>query len=100
MRTLKSKDQSIQESGVRIEWMERRIEAAKKQNEVVGNLENELMDMKKQKRDYEEAMEHLQADLDAMEQDNARLKAMTAGHEKQSKCFAFFRFFAVAEYDC
>lgn len=83
MRTLKGKDQSIQEASVKIEWMERRMEAAKKQAEVIGGLEDELMDMKKQKRDYEEAMEHLQVDLDVLEQDNAKLKALTAGQEKQ-----------------
>jgi len=83
MRTLKGKDQSIQEASVKIEWMERRMEAAKKQTEVIGGLEDELMDMKKQKRDYEEAMEHLQVDLDVLEQDNAKLKALTAGQEKQ-----------------
>lgn len=83
MRTLKSKDQSIQEASVKIEWMERRMEAAKKQAEAIANLENELLDAKKQKRDYEEAMEHLQADLDVLEQDNAKLKALTAGQEKQ-----------------
>jgi len=83
MRTLKGKDQSIQEASVKIEWMERRMEAAKKQAEVIGSLEDELMDMKKQKRDYEEAMEQLQVDLDMLEQDNAKLKVLTAGQEKQ-----------------
>lgn len=83
MRTLKGKDQSIQEASVKIEWMERRMEAAKKQAEVIGGLEDELMDMKKQKKDYEEAMEQLQVDLDVLEQDNAKLKVLTAGQEKQ-----------------
>ncbi|KAF9447534.1 hypothetical protein P691DRAFT_706592 [Macrolepiota fuliginosa MF-IS2] len=84
MRTLKGKDQSIQEASVKIEWMERRMEAAKKQAEMIAGLENELVDAKKQKRDYEEAMEHLQADLDVLEQDNAKLKVLTAGQEKQT----------------
>lgn len=83
MRNLKSKDQSIQEATVKIEWMERRMEAAKRQAELIANLENELLDAKKQSRDYEEAMEHLQTDLDDLEQDNAKLKALTAGEEKQ-----------------
>lgn len=92
MRTLKGKDQSIQEASVKIELMERRMEAAKKQAEVIANLENELLDAKKQKRDYEEAMEHLQGDLDILEQDNAKLKAMTAGQEKQGLSFRFLLF--------
>ncbi len=84
MRTLKSKDQSIQEASVKIELMERRMEAAKKQAELIANLEKELLDAKKQQREYEEAMEQLQVDLDSLEQDNAKLKALTAGQEKQS----------------
>lgn len=89
IRTVKGKDQSIQEATVKIEWMERRMEAAKRQAELISNLENELLDAKKQKRDYEEAMEHLQSDLDDLEQDNAKLKALTAGEEKQGQCLPF-----------
>lgn len=91
IRTVKGKDQSIQEATVKIEWMERRMEAAKRQAELISNLENELLDAKKQKRDYEEAMEHLQSDLDDLEQDNAKLKALTAGEEKQGQCLPFLR---------
>lgn len=87
MRTLKGKDQNIQEASVKIELMERRMEAAKKQAEVIVNLEKELLDAKKQQREYEEAMEQLQVDLDGLEQDNAKLKALTAGQEKQGMDF-------------
>lgn len=90
MRTLKGKDQNIQEASVKIELMERRMEAAKKQAEVIANLEKELLDAKKQQREYEEAMEQLQVDLDSLEQDNAKLKTLTAGQEKQSMCSFFF----------
>jgi dynactin 1 len=83
MRSLKTKDQSIQESAVKIELMERRMEAAKKQADMILNLEGELSKARKQERAYEEAMEQLQADLDALEQDNAKLKTLTAGQERQ-----------------
>ena len=41
-------------------------------------LESELNKARKQERAYEEAMEQLQADLDSLEQDYARLKASAA----------------------
>ncbi|KAH9486203.1 Dynactin, 150 kDa isoform [Psilocybe cubensis] len=83
-RTLRTKDQTIQESTVKIELMERRLEAVKKQADTIVELENELAKARKQERAYEEAMEQLQADLDTLEQDNAKLKTMTAGQERQS----------------
>jgi dynactin 1 len=86
VRSLKAKDQSIQESAVKIELMERRMETVKKQADTITDLEGELSNAKKQKRVYEEAMEQLQADLDLLEQDNAKLKAMTNSHERQSTC--------------
>jgi len=84
-RSLRTKDQTIQESAVKIELMERRLEAVKKQADTIVELENELIKARKQERAYEEAMEQLQADLDALEQDNAKLKTMTAGQERQCK---------------
>ncbi|KDR85814.1 hypothetical protein GALMADRAFT_234908 [Galerina marginata CBS 339.88] len=82
-RTLRTKDQTIQESTVKIELMERRLEAVKKQADAIVELENELGKARKQERAYEEAMEQLQADLDTLEQDNAKLKTMTVGQERQ-----------------
>ncbi|KAF8893676.1 dynein associated protein-domain-containing protein [Gymnopilus junonius] len=83
-RTLRTKDQTIQESTVKIELMERRLEAVKKQADAIVELEGELSKAKKQERAYEEAMEQLQADLDTLEQDNAKLKSLTAGQERQT----------------
>jgi dynactin 1 len=90
VRGLKTKDQSIQELTVKIELMERRLETVKKQADTIVDLESELSNAKKQKRVYEEAMEQLQADLDTLEQDNAKLKAMSNAHERQSKCQLVF----------
>jgi len=84
VRTLKGKEQAIQESVVKIELMERRMEAVKKQADTIVDLEGELSNAKKQKRVYEEAMEQLQADLDALEQDNAKLKTMANAQERQA----------------
>ncbi|KAJ3503186.1 hypothetical protein NLJ89_g8547 [Agrocybe chaxingu] len=83
-RSVRTKDQTIQESTVKIELMERRLEAVKKQADAIVELENELIKARKQERAYEEAMEQLQADLDALEQDNAKLKTLTAGQERQA----------------
>ncbi|KAG2022561.1 hypothetical protein CC2G_000299 [Coprinopsis cinerea AmutBmut pab1-1] len=82
-RSIKTKDQVIQESAVKIELMERRMEAAKKQADAITDLENELAKIKKQERAYEEAIEQLQSDLDVAEQENAKLKTALAGQEKQ-----------------
>ena len=86
VRTLRARDQQIQESGVKIELMERRMEASKKQADTIVDLENELMKARKQERAYEEAMEQLQADLDALEQDNAKLKAAVSTTESKREC--------------
>ncbi|TBU58180.1 dynactin [Dichomitus squalens] len=83
-RTIRMKDQQIQETGVKIELMERRMETVKKQADTITDLENELAKARKQERAYEEAMEQLQADLDALEQDNAKLKALANNPERQA----------------
>ena len=54
------------------------MEASKKQSNTIGELETELLKARKQERAYDEAMEQLQADLDALEQDNAKLKTIAA----------------------
>lgn len=84
-RTLKLKDQAIQETGVKVELMERRMETVKKQADAITDLENELSKARKQERAYEEAMEQLQADLDALEQDNAKLKTIANNPERQGE---------------
>ncbi|KAF8634861.1 hypothetical protein AX15_000617 [Amanita polypyramis BW_CC] len=84
VRSLKTKDQATQESTVKIELMERRMETVKKQADTILDLESELSKARKQERAYEEAMEQLQADLDVLEQENAKLKAAGAGQERRN----------------
>ncbi|THH01217.1 hypothetical protein EW026_g1444 [Hermanssonia centrifuga] len=84
VRSLKAKDQNIQESSVKIELMERRMETVKKQADAINDLESELQKARKQERAYEEAMEQLQADLDALEQDNVKLKTAASSTERQA----------------
>jgi dynactin 1 len=82
MRTLKTKDQNIQESGVKIELMERRMEGVKKQAEAVAELEGLLGKAQKQEKYYVEAMEQLQSEFDALAKENGKLKAASNGPEK------------------
>ncbi|TFL06330.1 dynein associated protein-domain-containing protein [Pterulicium gracile] len=84
VRTLKERDQGIQESAVKIQLMDRRLEASKKQGDSIVELEGQLGKAREQERAYEEAMEQLQADLQTLEQEHARLKANPAGHERQT----------------
>ena len=91
VRRLKTKDQNIQESAVKIELMERRMETVKKQADTIDDLAAELSKARKQERAYEEAMEQLQTDLESVEQENAKLKTLSAGLERQgmSHCHCF-----------
>ena len=59
------------------------METVKKQADTIVDLETEINKGKKQERAYEEAIEQLQADIDAIEQENARLKSLSAGQERQ-----------------
>lgn len=82
VRTLKVKDQNIQESGVKIELMERRMEGVKKQAEAVTELEGLLGKAQKQEKYYVEAMEQLQSEFDTLAKENNKLKATSNGPEK------------------
>ncbi|GAA5900012.1 uncharacterized protein JCM6883_006062 [Sporobolomyces salmoneus] len=83
-RELRTKEQSFQESTVKIELMEKRLESVKKQADVLAQLESELAKSRKQERTYEEANEVLQRDLDNMEQELGKLRQNVASAEKQN----------------
>jgi dynactin 1 len=95
VRNIKSKDQSIQESSVKIELMERRMETVKKQADTINDLEAELGKVRKQERSYEEAIDQLQHDLDTLEQDNIKLKALANNPERQGLGSTFLYPFCV-----
>ncbi|ORY88624.1 dynein associated protein-domain-containing protein [Leucosporidium creatinivorum] len=83
VREMRIKDQSHQESSVKIELMEKRMEAVKKQGEAMTELEAELGKAKKQTQDYEDAMTVLQKDLDDMEAELNKVKQVAATVDKQ-----------------
>jgi dynactin 1 len=69
-----NKDQTLQESGVKVEILERRLEATRKQADQIIELENDLTKAKKQEKVYSDAIEQLQAEQDTLEAENARLR--------------------------
>ncbi|SCV67323.1 BQ2448_5969 [Microbotryum intermedium] len=82
VREMRSKDQAYQESIVKIEVMEKRMEAVKKQADAITELEAELVKSKKQERVYEEAIEALHSDLDVMEQELTKMKQNVVSNDK------------------
>ena len=85
-RNVKIKDQTIQESSVKIELMERRLEVIKRQSETILDLENKLASAKKDAKKFREDMESLQIELE-LEQKNAKSMAMATGQENQGEFF-------------
>nr|KIR89490.1 dynactin 1 [Cryptococcus tetragattii IND107] len=71
---LAEEDQSLQESGMKVETLERRLEASRKQADIIIELENDVAKARKQEKVYEDAIEQLQAEQDALEVENARLR--------------------------
>ncbi|WRT67723.1 uncharacterized protein IL334_004695 [Kwoniella shivajii] len=74
LREIKIRDQNLQEAGVKVETLERRLEASRKQTDTIIELENDVAKAKKQEKVYEDAIEQLQAEQDLLEADNARLR--------------------------
>ncbi|WVQ65710.1 uncharacterized protein L199_003888 [Kwoniella botswanensis] len=74
LREIKIRDQNLQEAGVKVETLERRLEASRKQADTIIELENDVAKAKKQEKVYEDAIEQLQAEQDALEAENARLR--------------------------
>ncbi|KAF8167287.1 dynactin [Crassisporium funariophilum] len=83
-RNVKTKDQTVQESAVKIELMERRLEAIKKQADTIAELEKDLAAAKKQEKASSDTLLQLHSELDNVYQENAKLKASTAGQERQT----------------
>lgn len=94
VRTLKIKDQNIQESGVKIELMNRRMEGVKKQAEAVAELEGLLGKAQKQEKYYVEAMEQLQSEFDTLAKENNKLKAASNTPEKGGNDIIYQVYFA------
>jgi dynactin 1 len=57
-----------------VEILERRLEATRKQADLIIELENDITKAKKQEKVYSDAIEQLQAEQDALEAENAKLR--------------------------
>lgn len=77
-RELRNKDQALQESGVKIELMDKKLGTAKKHADQVSDLESELSKSKKDGKTFEQTIEELQKELEALEQENVKLKGAAA----------------------
>ncbi|KAF9055788.1 dynein associated protein-domain-containing protein [Panaeolus papilionaceus] len=82
-RAHRLQEQNVQELRVNIEVKERKLEEAKGQSDRIEELTRDIANAKKQERTHAEAIDQLQQDLDALEEENAKLKAMTAGQQQQ-----------------
>lgn len=81
VKEAKLKDQALQESGVKIELLGKRMENFKKQAEQISILDRDVDKAKKQERDYDEAISALQADMAALEEQNAQLRKLVRKSE-------------------
>ncbi|KAK7063669.1 CAP-Gly domain-containing protein [Favolaschia claudopus] len=84
MRTLKQKDQHIQEATVKNDLMERKMETVKKQADAITEKDIIIADNKRRQRELEEALEQVQGDLDVSEQERLKLKTMVGTEQKQA----------------
>jgi dynactin 1 len=62
-----------------VETLERRLEATRKQADLIVELENDVVKAKKQEKVYEDAIEQLQAEQDALEAENVKLRKGQGG---------------------
>lgn len=74
LREIRIRDQTLQENGVKVEMLERRLEATRKQADMILELENDVTKAKKQEKVYEDAIEQMQGELDVLEGENAKLR--------------------------
>lgn len=79
LREIRIRDQSLQEQGVKVEMLERRLEATRKLADTVLELENDVAKARKQEKVYEDAIEQMQGELEAMEGENAKLRKSGGG---------------------
>ncbi|KAF9089316.1 hypothetical protein BGX23_006769 [Mortierella sp. AD031] len=83
VKEAKLKDQALQESGVKIELLGKRMENFKKQAEQISMLDRDVDKAKKQERDYDEAISALQADMATLEEQNAQLRRLVKKSESR-----------------
>ncbi|CED83455.1 Microtubule-associated protein dynactin DCTN1/Glued [Phaffia rhodozyma] len=73
-REIKKRERLSQETDVKVQVLERKVETAKQQAETIEGLEIDLGKVKKHERALEDAIELMQAELDKAEADVTKLK--------------------------
>ncbi|CAG8570721.1 1450_t:CDS:10 [Paraglomus brasilianum] len=84
-KELKLKDQSLQENQIKIDLLEKRMETAKKQADLIAELEEQLTETRKQQNVFEKTMENLHADIDSLEQENRQFKSLAKTLEETGR---------------
>ncbi|KAJ7068484.1 dynein associated protein-domain-containing protein [Mycena amicta] len=82
MRTVKQKEQQIQEATVKNDLMERKMEMVKKQADAITEKDGIIADGKRRQRELEDALEQMQGDLDVSEQERMKLKALVGTEQR------------------
>ncbi|EPQ28266.1 uncharacterized protein PFL1_04093 [Pseudozyma flocculosa PF-1] len=77
-RQIKARDQAMQESGIKLERLQKQVEKSKEQSDQMNDMRGGLVEALKQSKAYQEANDALQAELDALQQENDRLKQQAA----------------------
>ena len=77
-RQIKARDQALQESGIKVERLQKQLEKSKQQTEQMNEMKSGLSEVQKQAKAYQEANDSLQAELDTLQQANDRLKQQLA----------------------
>ncbi|KAJ7194752.1 dynactin [Mycena pura] len=84
MRTVKQKEQQIQEAAVKNDLMERKMEMVKKQADAIAEKDGVIADGKRRQHELEEAVEQLQGELDVSEQERTKLKTLVGSEQRQA----------------
>ncbi|KAJ2852470.1 hypothetical protein J3B02_003472, partial [Coemansia erecta] len=77
-RELKIRDQTLQESGVRAEMLEKRADTLRRQADQARELQSALDAARAKELTYEEAIEELQSEVEALEQECHKLRQASA----------------------
>ncbi|KAF9973743.1 hypothetical protein BGZ65_009101, partial [Modicella reniformis] len=76
VKEAKLKDQSLQESNVKVELLEKRIDTFKKQAEQITTLDREAEKSRNQERIYDETIREHQNEITALQEQNMQLRRM------------------------
>ncbi|KAF7727233.1 hypothetical protein EC973_007846 [Apophysomyces ossiformis] len=83
IKDIKLKDQALQEASVKVELLEKRMETVKKQADQISNLEEDLRKAQSQQQVYSEALENLQTEYNALQNQHNQLKKTATKKEEK-----------------